>query len=51
MAHMDPLPFDSVPGVIQERFTHYVYCGPYTFRAMYLEADLETFWDRARFRR
>ena len=23
MAHMDPLPFDSVPGDIQERFTHY----------------------------
>jgi len=23
MAYMDPLPFDSVPGDIQERFTHY----------------------------
>ena len=23
MAHMDPLPFDSVPEDIQERFTHY----------------------------
>ena len=27
-------------------------CGPFTFfRAMYLERDLETFWDRAPFRR
>ena len=23
MAHMDPLPFDSVPDDIQERFVHY----------------------------
>ena len=23
MAHMDPLPFDSVPEDIQEQFTHY----------------------------
>ena len=52
MAHMEPLPFDSVPGDIQEQFTHYVHCDPYPFFGVtYLEAVLETFWDRARLRR
>ena len=46
-AIMDVYDRDFSPSVITK-----IDCDPFTFfRALYLEGELETFWERARFRR